>query len=285
MKKKLLIMLMITLLCTGCSQKQEETKPDEGVSEGQVVYSTLVDDATQKELSDCLIRHGIANEQVDTLLNWVSDFNARVTSTPLPKGFRPMKYSVVDYSGLIVEGKELPDGELLPEVNCRLTSYLLMKNNITTNGKTISNDTYLMFDVDAIQSYDQFHLSEEETTEFTALFNWVPVDGLTTVAEHVEKIQSAWADREIQIDGEGVSLVTVYLHSPLEDVRFVGHTGVLFEEDNGLVFVEKYGPQYPFQFTKFNNREELKKYLLRRTDLYGDQSELSPIVMENNQLL
>lgn len=285
MKKNLLIMLMITLLCTGCAHKQNDVKPDDGMENNRVMYSNLADEASQKELSECLANHGVADEQIQTFLNWVTDFNSRVTSAPLPKGFRPMKYSVVDYSGLTIASKKMPNGDVEPEANCRLTSYLLMKNMITTNSKTISDDTLLVFDVEAIEQYEQFYLNKEDAAEFTTLFNWVPVDGTTTVADHAEKIQAAWKDREIQIDGDGISLITVYLHLPFDDVRFVGHTGVLLEEDDGLVFVEKYGPMYPFQFTKFNNRTELKKYLLSRTDLYGDQSELAPIVMENNQVL
>lgn len=41
----------------------------------------------------------------------------------------------------------------------------------------------------------------------------------------------------------------------------------------------------PFQATKFNDRSELKQYLLNRQDLYGDETELAPIVLENDQRL
>ena len=77
----------------------------------------------------------------------------------------------------------------------------------------------------------------------------------------------------------------MYLHSTFDDVRFVGHTGILVETENGLLFVEKFGPNAPFQATKFQSREELATYLLARPDLYGDQTELPPIVMENGILM
>ena len=68
-------------------------------------------------------------------------------------------------------------------------------------------------------------------------------------------------------------------------VRFPGHVGVLVETDDGLLFVEKYGDVQPFQVTKFQNRDQLKKYLLARPDLYGDETELEPILMENGQVM
>ena len=99
------------------------------------------------------------------------------------------------------------------------------------------------------------------------------------------KIEKTWKDREIQIEGDGISLISVYLHSPLEDIRFIGHTGVLLETEEGLLFAEKYGPLYPFQAVNFADREELKEYLLGRPDLYGDEIELEPIIMENDKVM
>ena len=277
---------LIALLCAGCSSNHTAQQPnDTSTNNQQMMYSNLVDSSTQKEITDILENHGITKEQTNTLVAWANDFNSRVTSDVLPEGFHEMGDAGANYQGLIIKDKEGKDGVLYPEANCRLTSYLLMKNLIQTNGKYADNDTFLMFDVDAIDTYEPFHLSQEERNKFTSIFSWVPVTGADTLEDHVKRIQTVWKERDIKIQGDGVSLITVYLHSPLEEVRFVGHTGVLLETDDGLLFVEKYGLQFPFQATKFHNREELKKYLLGRPDLYGDETELAPIVMENNQLL
>ena len=91
--------------------------------------------------------------------------------------------------------------------------------------------------------------------------------------------------RAVEITGDKLSLICVYLHSPEDKVRFVGHTGILAETKNGLLFVEKYGPMAPFQATRFQSRDELKEYLLARKDLYGDATELAPIVTENGEVM
>lgn len=285
--KKIIVLCMVIFLCVGCSSNINTEQPQsESMSNTGIMYSNLVGVTSQKEVTDLLESQGVTKEQTDTFISWVNDFNSRVTSSKLPEGFNAMESSGADYGNVLVEHKELNEGILVPEANCRLTSYLLMKNRIQTNGKQEDNDTFLMFDIEAIDMYEQFQLSDEERTNFISLFNWVPVNGTSTLQEHTDKIKEAWKDREITINNEnGISLITVYLHSTFDEVRFVGHTGVLLETKEGLLFVEKYGPNTPFQATKFQSREELKDYLLSRTDLYGDENELEPIIMENDTTL
>ena len=58
-----------------------------------------------------------------------------------------------------------------------------------------------------------------------------------------------------------------------------------YTDQPGLLFVEKYGPAGPFQATKFESRNALEHYLLARPDLYGDETELPPIVLENGKMM
>lgn len=283
--KRMIAACMSVLLLAGCSSSPAGQGAGESTAEKSIVYCNLANEATQKKVTDILKDHGVTGEQTDLLVSWVNDVNDRVSAGTLAEDFQPMGEKGADYDGLIVTYKDDADGMPLPEANCRLTSYLLLKNQIQTNGKKFDDDTYLIFDVEAIDTYEPFYLTEEERSNFISLFNWVSVKGASTLDEHIAKIQQAWKDREIQVSGKGISLITVYLHSTFEDVRFVGHTGVLVEDKDGLLFVEKYGPMFPFQATKFNNREELKTYLLNRQDLYGDETELEPIIMENDKVM
>lgn len=280
MKKRLWIWvvgMLTAMLCVGCGGHAAE--------DTQIEYSNLVDAPTQKQVAQLLQDHGVTEEQTETLMAWADDFNARVTSGTLAEGMQTAAGPGVDYSGWIVESKEAEDGTLRPEANCRLTSYLLLKNFIHTNGSRPKEDAILLFDEEAMDTYAPFALSEEERSDYGSLFGWVPVDGADTLEQQTQRILDAWTERDIQVGGDGISLITVYLDLPFDSVRFVGHTGVLVDTGDGLLFVEKYGPQLPFQATKFGNREELKQYLLSRADLYGDKTELPPIVMENNQVL
>ncbi len=283
---KIMAFLFIPLLFSGC-RRTIDTQPQNNdlINQKDVLYSNLVDLSTQKEVTKILDDHGVTPEQSDTLISWIDDFNSRITSSALPNGFHPMEENGVGYNGVIIKNKEEDDGFILPEANCRLTSYLLMKNMISTNQKQLDDDTFLIFDIEAIDTYEPFYLNDDEKSNFITLFNWVPLDDASTLEQHLQKIKTAWEEREIEINSDGLSLITVYLHSSFDNVRFVGHTGVLAQTDDGLLFIEKYGPLFPFQATKFHDRTELKKYLLSRLDLYGDDTELEPIVMENNQVI
>ena len=157
-------------------------------------------------------------------------------------------------------------------------------DHIQTAGAPDETDTYLMFDLDAIDTQEDFSMTAEERSAFTTLFNAVPLSGASTLAEHLALIQQAWADRGISVEGP-LSLITVYLHSTFDDVRFVGHAGVLAETDQGLLFVEKYSSESPYQATWFQDRDQLKAYLLSRPDLYGEEEELEPLILENGQPL
>lgn len=270
--KKILFLILILLL-SACSLN------------AKVSYTNLSDENSKQEVVELFKDNGINQQQIQQLLNWVDDYNSRVAENQLAGEYKIMKQANVDYSNLNLELRFLPNEEIVPEVNCRLTSFLLFKNNVETNGKKIEEDTFLIFDLEAINDFDQFKLNDREVDKFTNLFNWVSVKDLKTIDKHIEAIEKSWQDREIKIKNPNISLINVYMHSLLEDVRFIGHTGVLFQKDNTLYFVEKYGPLYPFQVTKFNNRSELKKYLLSRPDIIPEKDELEVLVFENNKVL
>ena len=77
-----------------------------------------------------------------------------------------------------------------------------------------------MFDIDAIDTMPEYQLTKEERADFLTLFNQVSVEGTSTLEEHEEKIQEAWKERDIQISGDKLSLISVYLHAPEDQARF-----------------------------------------------------------------
>ena len=249
-------------------------------SNKDILYSNMQDTKSREEVFSELKKHDVSDNQINKLIEWMDDFNSYVKDGQLSNGFKKMDGDLVDYSTL--ELKDMPSYY----VNCRLTSFMIIKNALTTNCKPDNSDTYLMLDLDAIDTDKQISMTNQEKLNYTTLFNWIPLDDAKTLDQHKEKIETALKDRDIKIDeSKGLSIINIYVHSTFDNVRFVGHTGVLMDTDNGLLFVEKYGPDTPFQATKFHNREELKKYLLARPDLYGEKDEVAPIITENNKVI
>lgn len=270
---------------TGASGQTGEESPHSSSSQNLtgIQYSNLADAASREEVAAVLKGYGIAQEQMDTLYKWADAFNERIQEpADLPQGFVNMEGDLVDYSRVTLTYLEGEEDSWTTQINCRLSAFLLMRDYIETNGTGDEQDTYLMFDVEGIDTKESFQMSQEDRGDFITLYGSVPVAGTTMLEEHIQNIQESWRDRGIQLSSpSGLSLISVYLHSSFDEVRFVGHTGILAETDDGLLFVEKYGPRAPFQATKFQNRAELKAYLLARPDLYGDETELPPLVFEN----
>lgn len=249
-------------------------------SNKDIMYSNMQDTKSREEVFSELKKHDVSDNQINKLNEWMDDFNSYVKDGLLSNGFKKMDGNLVDYSTL--ELKDMPSYY----VNCRLTSFMIMKNALTTNCKPDDSDTYLMLDLDAIDTDKPISMTEQEKLNYTTLFNWIPLDDAKTLEQHEKKIETALKDRDIKIDeSKGLSIINIYVHSTFDNVRFVGHTGVLMDTNDGLLFVEKYGPDTPFQATKFHNREELKKYLLARPDLYGEKDEVAPIITENNKVI
>lgn len=249
-------------------------------SNKDIMYSNMQDTKSREEVFSELKKHDVSDNQINKLNEWMDDFNSYVKDGQLSNGFKKMDGDLVDYSTL--ELKDMPSYY----VNCRLTSFMIMKNALTINCKPDDSDTYLMLDLDAIDTDKPISMTEQEKLNYTTLFNWIPLDDAKTLEQHEEKIETALKDRDIKIDeSKGLSIINIYVHSTFDNVRFVGHTGVLMDTNDELLFVEKYGPDTPFQATKFDNREELKKYLLARPDLYGEKDEVAPIITENNKVI
>lgn len=59
----------------------------------------------------------------------------------------------------------------------------------------------------------------------------------------------------------------------------------MLELNDGVLLVEKYGWNEPFQATKFKNEQGMVNYLLNRPDLMGDETEKPVVVMKNNTVI
>jgi hypothetical protein len=255
-----------------------------GCGKQAAAYSNLADQTAQSDVIAILERDGLLEEQTEKVFQWVEDFNAITQSHGLAQGFEKLPEEGMDYSALLMDDTSEACA-YLQWLNCRLTAFSLLKDQIETAKTGTDLDTWLMFDIEAIDTVPELQMTKDERANFITLFNQVSVAQTTTVEEHEERIRQAWEDRDIKIASDKISMVCVYLHAPEEQARFVGHAGVLAEKEDGLLFFEKYSNLAPFQATYFQNREQLKKYLLSRDDLYGDETELEPIITENGNIL
>lgn len=285
LKMSLLALVIIGGSLVGCNTANatgEETIKQEGQveQEGKFEYSNLIDNKTQKEVADRLLKVGVSQESINTFLEWTNDFNKRAGQPEVFKeGFTLADTMPIDYEDVILTSED--DTELQTDTNCRITAYLLFKDFVEIESNEEA-DSYLMFDIEAIDNNPIYETIKVSREKFITLFNPIQVQEGTDSKKHGEQIQEEWEKRGITFEENArVSLINLFLHDPYENKRFVGHTGILIEDNEGILFVEKYGPFAPYQASKFSSQEELVDYLLSRKDIYGDDTEAKPIVMKN----
>lgn len=276
------ISLILMLSAVGCGKSQNADK--QNLNNQDLTYSNLAGDASRSEVTDILESNGLNKQAIETVMTWADDFNSNSQGYEFKEGFQPLPETGMDYSSLMLDDTS-EAYSYLQWLNCRLTAFSLLKDQIKTAKTGFDTDPWLMFDIEAIDTVQELHLNEDERANFITLFNQISVEGTSTLEEHEKKIKEAWEERKIEISTDTVSLICIYLHSPEDNVRFVGHAGVLSETDNGLLFIEKYSSLDPFQATYFQDKESLKQYLLSRSDLYGDTTELDPIITENGDII
>lgn len=264
---------------TDSNEKQDEFNTKEAV------YTNLGDEKTQEEIKNLLIEAGVKEETANEFITWVKDYNSSVTSQALPvTGYKNVGKDPLDYSEFMVKEEYREDGTMVSGMNCRLTAYLLFNQFIETKQNLTDNDPYIMFDVECIDKDKKFEGFDKE--KFVTIFEPIVVKADSSLQEQADAITAEWQERGITIqDNEKISLITMYLHDNYENKRFVGHAGVMLNLTDGVLLVEKYGWNEPFQATKFENEQDMVNYLLNRPDLVGDGTEKPVIVMKNNTVI
>lgn len=81
-------------------------------------------------------------------------------------------------------------------------------------------------------------------------------------------------------------MVSVVMHDDLDGNNlFIGHVGVMVEDEEGTLFVEKLSFQEPYQAWKFKNKEAVYSYLLDKYAVDYSQETAQPFIMENDKLV
>lgn len=291
MKKKLISIALVLVSSTvmiSCGDAKNNLKEDNNISteiqaeKVQVTLSNIINKKMQDEVRTLFINNNINIENADRYIKYINDFNERVEDKSLLKE----DFVTVDsinglYNSILLKDKTSEDGSVLVEINCRLAAFELFKDFVSTKGE-IQQDNYLMFDIEAIKNNPIVSFTDEDKKKFINLFNPVDIGNVKDTDKIVELIKQDLNKRGVKIDNEGkVSLINIYINDEIENKMFVGHSVVMIENDDEYLIIEKFSHLNPFQISKFSRREDVKKYLLSRNDIYG--SDIEPIILINNE--
>ena len=299
MKKRIFITigLLCSVLLTGCgavSDGGQSTSQVSSASEAEETtlvaeYSNLVDTDAQEKVDALLADAGISAARREVFRNHVVQFNDSVDTAVLQSGFASGDLLSPKYDAYELQEQWAAVHPDFNGYNCRITAFSLLADflNVGKDGDIRADELFM--DQESLQQDPSVLQKKSEKKAFLRLFSSVPTEDTTDQIVHVQTIQKDWQERKIAFaESEKCSLITVWFHdrwSETENKLSIGHAGVLLNCDDGLYFVEKLAFQEPYQVTKFQNREELQQYLLKKYDTAWGQDTAHPFVMENDHPL
>lgn len=91
---------------------------------------------------------------------------------------------------------------------------------------------------------------------------------------------------QFKFNNKKASLVSVIIHDNLEgDYLFVGHVGVLVNNNNDFLFIEKLSFEEPYQAIKFSTTDACFSYLKNKHLNFCGQGLVKPFVMDNSTFI
>ncbi|MEF9990462.1 MAG: DUF4300 family protein [Romboutsia sp.] len=291
--------ICLTMLFTGCSNKDNEnnTTNNNGTqintenekpnySKGyKLIYSNLISKDTQKEVSDKLEKSGVKKEYIYEFIEKVNLYNEKMKEMKGLEGkFVNVDSPKAPYDEAYAGEKWESFKKIYQDFNCRITAFELFRDYVESGSKFTENPPNLMVDLDTIEKNPLSKLNKSEIAKFTNIYAAVPAKDTKNTEEHVDSIKKELENRKITFkENNKMSMINIYLHDYDFKELFVGHAGILIEEGDELLFVEKYAPTMPYQVSKFKNRKEVYSYLMDRLDVDTTGNASKPIIMENGE--
>lgn len=250
--------------------RKQQPKEAKGPSFSNMVKSE------DKKYVEARLKSSLRAENVDRLMALVDDYNG--TAAPyLTADFSKSGTPAYDV-GKITEAQSKKPMHY-PNTNCRITTYLLLKDDMKVSENTEEDGELLFMDKEALNRASL--LNEKETADFIRLFSRVKTDGSKDPA-HQGKIMEKFLSQMTFSDK--ASMVSVVLHDNLDgNTLFIGHVGVLVKDGSGYLFVEKISFEEPYQAIRFQNKEACYDYLKNKYKDYTDPNVAPPFIMENNR--
>ena len=174
------------------------------------------------------------------------------------------------------------------DADCRMTSMLLLDDQISCDGAEEYKGDYLMIDVNKINNEDEYIFIRDNLHVFTTLFGETPIpeSGIENA------LPDNWKKHGMKVFNENASLVSLIFTTTDGKEVFTGHTGVLVDcsklegsEYKNYLFVEKLAFEEAFMATEVKDPTELIDIFSQRDDYNVEKGEPKPLVYINDKLL
>ena len=270
---KIFVLLCFISLCTACSRGTK------------LKYSNLVDRETRDRVEGALKRAGLKEEKIQSFFSAVDEYNNAVGKENLVQKMTTIDSGFPSFDSDKLVDHWLDKGGYVGR-NCRITSFSLMGDFIKV-GNPVPGDTTMLFsDFDAISAKQIF--SGEEKKNYDTLFSYIDVEDTHDTSVLAEEIIKSWKEKEISFDNEKMHMVSVFMtmDDGLNKVQeFIGHVGVLVEDGDKFLFIEKLAFELPYQVEEFSNLQEVNDYWMGYYDKDADGLTAKPLIFLDGQVI
>lgn len=273
--KSLIILTSFLLLLTACNKifvRNDSTSQENK----EIQMSNMNSEKTLSFVKESL-KGIIKVENTENFINLVRDYNDSISTNLLSADFSNNLHPDYDIGEIIKERDKINHKYL--NTNCRINSYLILKDSLSLKENVDIDDSILFMDIDIIEKSKLFN--EDETKKFKKLFSRVK----TIKSKNPKKQAKIMSDFLSNFNfPKNVKMISVVLHDNLDGYYlFIGHVGVLIPNEKGYLFLEKISFEEPYQAVKFANKESCYKYLKEKYKDYKDPNAAPPFIMENNK--
>ena len=262
-------------------------KSEEALSKAKIKlkYSNLVDQETRERVKTALMKAGLKEEKVKSFFEAVDEYNNAAGKENLVQEMTTIDAGFPSFDSDKLVDNWLEKGGYVGR-NCRITSFSLMGDFIKV-GNPVSGDTTMLFsDFDAISAKQIF--SAEAKKNFDTLFSYIDVEDTKDTSALSEEIIKSWKKKEISFDNDKMHMVSVFMtmDDGLNKVQeFIGHVGVLVEDGDKFLFIEKLAFELPYQVEEFSDLQELNDYLMGYYDKDADGLTAKPIIFWDGEVM
>lgn len=284
--KSLIILTCLTLIASGCGNKDKDNKIEDNKTKIEVseldkneqtdyLISNMNND-TSLDLVRSTIEKNLNKSVAESFANLVKDYNKEISKDLLSGDFE--RTSKIDKTGEIID-KRSSISHKYPDTNCRINSFLLLKDDLSIKDDMDIDDEMLFMDKEALKDLNLFN--DEDLENFYKLFSRVKTSSSKDPKVHAKVMEEFLSKVDFP---EDASMVSVVLHDNLDgDYLFIGHVGLLLPLDEGYLFLEKVSFEEPYQAIKFSKKEDAYIYLKEKYKDYLDPEVAPPFIMENDK--
>ena len=103
-----------------------------------------------------------------------------------------------------------------------------------------------------------------------------------------EEIVKSWKDKQITFDNDKIHIISVFMtmDDGMNKVQeYIGHTGILVQDGDKYLFIEKLAFEMPYQVEEFDSLQDVNDYLMGYYDNEAEGLTAKPIIFMDDKVM